>query len=299
MADEINLQDWIKAGKLTAEVRSYGASLIKKGASYKEITEKIEEKIKSLGAVPAFPPQMALNEVAAHFTLDPDEDIILNDELVCLDLGVSVNGAIGDSAISVDLSGKHQDLIDAAEDALQQAVKALQEGTFALGKIGGVIHDTIAKHGFKPIRNLSGHGLGINEIHLPPTVPNFDTGDTTELEPESFFAIEPFATNGAGIIYETENANIYSVIKKKPVRSPITRQVLKEIETYEGRPFATRLLAKKFPLFKVNFALKELLHAGAIQAHPPLIDKDKGMVSQAEHSIYLDKDRKVTILTKE
>lgn len=296
--NEINMEDWRKAGKIAAQVRDYGKSLIKKGASYKEVTEKIEKKIEELGAVPAFPPQMSMNETAAHFTVDPDEDITFEDQLVSLDVGVCVNGAIGDTAVTVDLSGKSSELVKASEDALNQAIRAIETGVLSLGRIGHIIEETIVSHGFKPIKNLSGHGLDEYEIHTTPTIPNFDTGDKTELEPNSFFAIEPFATDGAGIIYEADNANIYSLTEKKPVRSQITRAVLKEIEKYKGMPFTTRWLAKKFPIFKVNFAIKDLLNSKIIRAHPPLIDKDKGLVSQAEHSLYLDKDFKVLVLTR-
>jgi len=296
MSDYI-LDDWKKAGKIAAEVRDYGASLIKKGASFREITEKVEYRIKSLGAIPAFPPQMALNDTAAHFTVDPDEDIILSDEVVSLDVGVCINGSIGDTAVTVDLSGKNDELLKASEDALQEAIQLIRSGVLELGQIGKIIEDTIVSRGFKPVRNLSGHGLGIYEIHTIPTIPNFDTGDKTKLQPDTFFAIEPFASAGAGLIYEADEGNIFSVIGKKPVRSQITREVMKEIDTYKGLPFTTRWLVKKIPIFKVNFALKDLLNADIIRAHPPLIDKNHGLVSQAEHTFYLDENKQLFVLT--
>lgn len=296
--DPENLNDWIRAGKIAAEVRDYGSSLIKKKSSYLEVTQKVEKKIQDLGALPAFPPQMALNEVAAHFTVDPEEDIVLENQLVSLDVGVMIEGAIGDTAVTVDLSGKYAELIKAAEAALRDATKVMDSGVFSLGKIGRMIEETIVSYGYKPIRNLSGHGLARFEIHKAPTIPNFDTGDKTEIQENSFFAIEPFASTGAGLIYETDRANIYSVVAKKPIRSIITREVFKEIEKYKGTPFTTRWLAAKFPLFKVNFALKELLQSKCIHAHPPLIDKDKGMVAQAEHTFYRNQEGKIIVITE-
>ncbi len=293
-----NLEDWRKAGKIAAEVREYGASLIKKNASYVEIIEKVEKKILELGAKPAFPPQMAMNEVAAHFTVGPNEDIKLTDQLVSLDVGVHVNGAIGDTAITVDLSGKYGKLIEASEKALENAIKVLQQGDLKLGNVGKAIQETITSYGYSPVKNLSGHGLDIFDIHTEPTVPNYDTGDSTEIEKDTIFAIEPFATNGVGLIQDSGNATIFQMIQKKPVRSQITREILKEIETYEGLPFATRDLVKKFPLFKVNFALRELRQVGALHEHSPLVEKNKGFVSQAEHTIYVDKKGTVEILTK-
>ena len=150
-----------------------------------------------------------------------------------------------------------------------------------------MIKQTIESHGYIPIHNLSGHGLDIYNIHCAPSVPNFDNEDDTPLEKGMVIAIEPFATDGAGMIYETDRANLFSVVQKKPVRSPFARELLKEIESYNGLPFTTRWLARKIPLSKVNFALKELLNAGVIRSYPPLPDRNKGIVSQAEHTIYI------------
>jgi len=289
-----DIEKWRKASRIAAEALDYGKSLIKKDASYMEITEKIEKKIFDLGGKPAFPVQMSLNEVAAHFTLDPGEDIKFADQLVNLDIGVHVDGCIGDSALTVDLSGKHSDLVKASIDALNEAIKAVEQRA-TLGEIGKAIHDAIASYGFSPVRNLSGHGLSKYNVHDKPSIPNFDTGDKTELKP-GVYAIEPFATNGAGIIYESGTGNIFSLIQKKPVRSQMTRRILQEIESYNGLPFCARWLAKKFPLGQVKFALREMLKLEIIKEYPPLPDKNKGLVSQAEHTVLVDE--KVEVLTK-
>ena len=77
--------------------------------------------------------------------------------------------------------------------------------------------------------------------------------------------------------------------KKKPTRNQITREILKEIETYQGLPFAKRWLEKKFGS-KVNFAFRELRQLGCLKEFPPLVDEGKGLVSQAEHSVIVTKD---------
>ena len=123
---------------------------------------------------------------------------------------------------------------------------------------------------------------------------NFDTGDKTILEKGMVIAIEPFASTGAGVIYESSSANIFSVVNKKPVRNIITREILKEIEKYRNMPFTTRWLTRKFPEPKVNFALRELQHMNIIRSYPPLPDERKGYVSQAEHTIIVDDEPIVT-----
>jgi len=111
------------------------------------------------------------------------------------------------------------------------------------------------------------------------------------------FAIEPFASTGAGIVQDSGNATVFELSNKKPVRNPITRQVLKEIESYDNLPFTTRWLTRKFGS-KAKFALREMEQLGMLHSHPPLADKDKGMISQAEHSILIDDEGKVIVLTQ-
>ena len=289
--------DYIKAGRISAEALEYGKSLIKKGNSIFEATEKIEKKIFELGGRPAFPVQFSCDEVAAHFCVsDEDKNMAFGEQVVSLDLGVHVNGAIGDTAYTIDLSGKHSELVKAAQKALEEALKIVSVGT-ELRQIGKIIHDTIKSYGFNPVRNLSGHGLDLYNIHTSPTIPNIDNGDKTALKNGMAFAIEPFATAGAGIVAEKGHPTVFMLERKRPVRSPITREVIKEIETYDGLPFAEWWLTRKFGA-KAGFALRELNQLGMIHQFPPLVETSKGIVAQAEHSVLIDGEGKVVVLTK-
>jgi methionyl aminopeptidase len=289
------LDKWVTAGRIAAEALEYGRQEIKPGTKLLDVTERIEERIATLGGKCAFPVQISLNHIAAHYCAEPDDDTIFTDQLACLDVGVHIDGCIGDTACSVDLSGANSDLVKASREALNNAIKIIQIGA-TLGEIGKAIQETIQSYGFSPIKNLSGHGLGSYNIHDEPSVPNVATNDKTQLEKDQVIAIEPFATNGAGMIYEMDKANIFSQIDSKPVRSAIARQIMKDIEQYNGLPFTTRWLARKYPLFKVSFALKELLNLGVLKRYPPLPDRNKGLVSQAEHTVLVDD--KVRVLTE-
>jgi len=294
--DKEDIEKIKQAGKITAQVRDYGASLIKKDASMVEVLDKVEEKIKELGGKPAFPAQISCNHLAAHYCPEEDDKTKLTDQLVSLDVGVHVDGFIGDTAVTVDLSGKNEDLIKAAGEALDDALKILKVGT-TLGEIGKAIQNAIQKYNFAPVRNLSGHSLGKYEIHTKPSFPNFDNNDQTKVEKGMLFAIEPFASTGAGIVQNSGIATVFELKQKKPVRNPITRQVLKEIETYENLPFTTRWLTRKFGA-KAKFALKEMEQLDMLILHPPLADQNKGLVSQAEHTVLVDDDGNVIITTK-
>jgi methionyl aminopeptidase len=284
-----------KAGKIAAQVLEFGRGLIKKDVSLLEVCKKTEEKIFELGAKPAFPAQISCNHIAAHYCPDEDDKIVFSDQVACLDVGVHVDGFIGDNAVTVDLSGKNENLVKASREALENAIKTVKVGV-TLGEIGRAIQDTIQKYGFAPVRNLCGHGLGKYSQHTKPSIPNFGNGDNTKIKEGMVFAIEPFASTGAGIVQDSGIATVFSLENKKPARNAITRQALKEIEGYDNLPFTTRWLTKKFGV-KAKFALREMEQLGMLHSYAPLADKDKGIVSQAEHSILVDDDGNVVILT--
>lgn len=291
-------QDFIKAGSLAKEVRSYGKSLIVKNASYNETISKINEKISELGARPAFPPQIALNNVAAHFLPEPDEDIVFLDQVIKLDVGICYNGAIGDCAVTIDLSGKYQSLLDAAEAALLAAEQSVKVG-MPFNEIGKIIEHTISSYGLNPIRNLSGHGLGYYQIHTPPSVPNYNDRSTAVVKPGMTFAIEPFATNGKGLIRESGEPAIFSFVKKRPMRSSVTRLLLEKIRTYNGLPFALHdFMGGKLSLLEVKQGFRELLNDGVVAGYAPLVEEDKTMVAQAENSVLVDRNGQVFITTR-
>jgi methionyl aminopeptidase len=292
------IQDFIQAGQLAKEVRAYGKSLIIKGASYNDVISKINAKIVTLGAIAAFPPQISLNDVAAHFLPQPNEEIIFSDQVVKLDVGVCFNGAIGDCAITIDLSGKHQKLIDAAEAGLLAAEQSIKVGQ-PLRSIGKIIDDTICSYGYQPVRNLSGHGLGFYKIHMPPTIPNYDNRSTAVIKPGMTFAIEPFATNGRGLIYESGRPAIFSLIKSRPARTPATRFLMEKINAFNGLPFAVHhFVGETFSLGEVNEGLNVLLKTGVIAGYPPLVEEMHGMVAQAENSVLVDNDGNILITTR-
>lgn len=289
-----------KAGKIAAQALEYGKQLIKDGAVIVEICDKIEEKINALGGSPAFPVQISTNDTAAHSCPGLNDTKKFNGEIVKLDLGVCINGMIGDNAITVDLSGKYDGMIHAAEKARDEAIKLVikEFKTVSLAKIGELIEHTIMSLGFQPIRNLSGHGLGEYLVHIPPTIPNHDNGNNNLLT-EGVFAVEPFSTTGAGMVVDSEQEpNIFSFNRQGPIRGMFAREVQQFIEKeYKTLPFCTRWLARKFGEGKTRLALKELHRMGAIHGYPPLIEKSKAAVAQSEHTVLITD--KVEIITKE
>lgn len=295
---ESYIQDFLTAGSLAGQVRAYGKSLICKGASYNDVILKIREKIALLGAIPAFPPQIALNDVAAHFLPQPGQDIIFSNEVVKLDVGICFNGAIGDCAVTVDLSGKHQHLIDAAEAALLAAESIIKVG-LPVREIGKIIEETICSFGLQPVRNLCGHGLGFFKVHTAPLIPNYHDNSKAVIQPNMTFAIEPFATNGKGMIYEEGESTLFSLLSSRPTHSQPAQEVLSYIKGFKALPFCIHDLTQAgMSLMTAKLGLYELVQSNAVAAYPPLVEETHGMVAQAENSIFVDKKGKVTVTTR-
>jgi methionyl aminopeptidase len=288
--DQEIIDKYVRAGKIAAEALQYGKSLIKVGTKVIDVLDAVEEKILSDGGEIAFPAQISLNEAAAHSCSDLNDQIVLSEEhIIKLDVGVHIDGWIADNALTVDLTGKYSELVKASREALNNALEIIKPGV-TLGDIGRVIHETITSYGFSPVKNLSGHGLGEYCIHTKPSIPNYDNKNEKVLEEGNVIAIEPFASTGAGIVQESSPATVFTLINDSGVRDPITRKVLQKIKTYKGLPFAKRWLEREFGTPKTNFALRMLMKANCVQDHPPLIDQNRGMVSQAEHSVIVLKE---------
>jgi methionyl aminopeptidase len=286
MLTQEQIDDHVKAGKIAAEALQYGKSMIKPGGKVIEVLDKVEAKILELGGGIAFPAQISLNEFAAHSCSDINDKTVFDKQIVKLDVGAHVNGRIADNALTVGLSGEHEDLIKASREALDNVLKEIKIG-MTLSEIGKIVQETIESYGFKPVRNLSGHGLGNFNIHVSPSIPNFENGSNFKLEEGMVIAIEPFASSGAGMIKEKGEASVFTLRDDVNVRDPITRKVLGTIRKYKGLPFAKRWLEKEFGEKKTAFALRRLKFSGALTAHKPLADASSGMVSQAEHSVII------------
>ncbi len=291
------LKQHYEAGKIAAEALQHGKGLVKPGASVLQILEEVEKFIAQKNAEMAFPAQLSLNETAAHFCPTKETDVILNKQICKLDLGVHIDGFVSDNALTIDLSGQYSDLIKASNDALKNAVKIAVPGT-SLGQIGKTIQEVIESYGYKPVRNLSGHALGQWDLHVSPTIPNFDTKDLTELEENQVIAIEPFATNGMGMIHEVGHPTVFSIQEMRPVRIDFVRKIALETGKRNGLPFAEHWLEKKFSHAQAIFALKQFDALEILHKYPPLVEMGKGIVSQSEVSVIV-KDKPIIITPRE
>lgn len=283
------IENYRKAGKIASQVKVYAREIAKKGILLKDIADKIEAKILELGGKPAFPCNLSINEIAAHYTPNLQDETKASG-LLKIDIGVHVNGAIADTAISIDLENleENKKLIKAAEKALTKALETIRKN-IEINKIGEAIHKEITDLGFSPIRNLSGHELGEYLIHAGLTIPNYNNGNKTQIE-QGAYAIEPFSTTGAGIVQDGKPSGIYKLEERKAIRDNLARQILDFIEQeYKTLPFCERWIIKKFGNRALR-SLKLMEQAGILHHYPQLIEKEHGKVAQAEDSLLvLDK----------
>ncbi len=273
------LENYRKAGRILAKVCQEGRSKVDVDVPLIEVAEFVEGSIRKEGAEPAFPCNISRDREAAHYTPGPEDDSIFGESMTKLDIGVHVDGYIADAAITVDLSG-HPELVEASQAALSAAIELVTPGVNT-ADIGVAIEQAITGYGFKPVANLTGHGLERYSTHAEPIIPNKVLDKGVTLKEGDVIAIEPFATNGSGRISEASQTEIFGFSIRRPVRSPQARDLLKEIQKYTTLPFARRWLVGE----RIDYALMQLLRAGIIHSYPVLWEVEGALVSQAEHTV--------------
>jgi len=291
-SEDEDYQKYVQAGKIASEAVKYAKSIIKPGMPLLEIAEKIERKIEDLGAKPAFPINLSINEIAAHSTPGFNNAEIARD-LLKVDIGVHISGFIADTAFSLDLenSEENKNLISAAESALNSALNIVKVG-IKLKEIGKAIENTIKKSGFRPIVNLSGHSIDIYDLHAGMNIPNYDNSQEKTLE-SGTYAIEPFATLGSGSVRDGKPSGIYILEKSGNVRDSFAREVLQFIaEEYKNLPFCSRWIYKKFGS-RGLLALRRIEESKLIHHYHQLVEISGKKVAQAEHTVILTEKEKI------
>jgi len=289
------IQFYKKAGEINRKARDYAKKIIKPGISLLEIAEDIESFVRKQGGELAFPVNLSLNDVAAHYTPSVnDTTIFTENDLLKVDIGVHVNGYVSDSAFSISFNDEHKGLIKASEAALNNALKIIQP-ELEIREIGKTIQETIESFGFKPVVNLTGHSLERYNLHAGLSIPNVGIKSFNKIKEGQVIAIEPFATNGAGKIQDGKKVMIYAQVSNKSPRSAFGRKLLNEIGKHKGLPFATRWI-KSLKGMVLERTLNELVSQGILYDYPILREVGNGSVSQAEHTvIVLDKPIIITL----
>lgn len=258
---------YLEAGKIAAQVLHEAGSCIKEGVSLLEVAEYAESRIKDLGGNIAFPCNISINEIASHYTPDDDKPGFKKGDVVKLDIGVHIEGYIADTAKTVEVSTEnHTGLIRVSKEALDNAIMSIREGV-QTRTVGKVIEETITKHGFFPIKDLTGHSLEQYRLHAGISMPNYRSFFSQKIKKDMVFAIEPFATYGRGNI-RYGRPHIYAAGK---TGTKVHRDISERFGTL---PFARRWVPE--------ISIDDLK---GLREYSELIESSGAIVAQSEHTV--------------
>lgn len=288
--DEDEIEKFRSAGKILRETKAEMKRFVHEGMPIIEVCEKAENLIREKGGEPAFPCNVSINEIAAHYTSPPDDARIIPEEaIVKVDVGAHVDGYVADSEITVCFNPKYASMVETAEQALKTATESVHPGMFT-SKLGGIIERAVKARGFKPVSNLTGHQVGRYLVHAGTSLPNVSCISLSKIKLGRVYAIEPFVTlpNAAGKVENGEETTIFRFLKPKHLKNPYSKQLLKHIkESFRTLPFAERWLQGVVPKEHHNEAFRELLSAKCLMGYPVFIEASRKPVAQAEHTVLI------------
>ncbi len=285
---------YMKAGRIAATARDTAADHIKPGVSFSEIVDEIESIIKDNGDGIAFPTNISINHIAAHFTPPTDDRHVFHKgDVVKVDVGSHVDGYIADTAVTIEVETNEFDsLRQASSDALAEAIKLMKPGV-NLSNIGKKVEETIKEYGFKPIDNLTGHSLNRYNLHSGMSVPSIASRSFhRKPRKDDVIAVEPFATTGSGHVISGSGSHIYLLkngMNFRRLRDRRSRLMIKKLQHhFHSLPFASRWC--EGIISNVDRSLLWLEQKGMVHHFPQLIEQNNGMVSQKEHTLIITED---------
>ncbi|MBS7007754.1 methionyl aminopeptidase [Anaerostipes sp.] len=208
-----------ESGKINIAVLDYVAEHIREGMTTEEIDRLVYEKTEELGGVPAplgyegFPKSVctSINEQVCHGI--PSEDIVLQDgDIINVDVSTIYKGYFSDSSRMFcigNVSEEKRKLVDVTKKCVELGLEQVKPWGF-MGDMGQAVHDHAKENGYTVVREIGGHGVGL-EFHEEPFV-SYVTKKGTEmlLVPGMVFTIEPMVNMGTDEVY-TDGGDNWSV----------------------------------------------------------------------------------------
>jgi methionyl aminopeptidase len=273
-----DLARWRDAARIASRARELGLRRVVPGASRREVAEAIEAFIREQGAQPAFPVNLSRNSEAAHYTPSPDDRATFETgDLVKVDVGAHIDGAIADTADTIEVGGtrKYENLVLAAREGVRAGIARVRPGV-AVDDVSRAIAESIRSRGLKPIVDLTGHSIERYLLHAGKSIPNVPGHGSGTLEEGEIIAIEPFATNGVGSI---QNGPFGNILRFRRAPDPADATLSAMFERFRTLPFATRWAATPEEQEALRAARRTL------QAYPVFLERGGGWVAQAEHTV--------------
>ena len=296
--DEI--EKWRLAGEISGKVLKEVSSRVKKGAKLLKLCEEGEALIRKLGGKPAFPINISINDIAAHYTSPPfDTRVVGDNSFVKVDLGAHVDGYIGDTAVTVYVGKNNKlaaNIMKAAKLALQSAIDVAKDGV-RISELSSAIYKTAHDAGYGVLLDLNGHEIKRYTLHSGLTIPNspkifefMGIQRGPKLKEGMVIAIEPFLIMDKKDSETSPNlpmTYIYSLVPNRNSKDAVYQKLYR---AYRSLPFALRWIVKSRVSIKrvvdllIRLEKKKLLHS-----YPTLVEKNGRIVVQFEHTIYIKK----------
>ncbi|MDD3369416.1 MAG: methionyl aminopeptidase [Lachnospiraceae bacterium] len=203
-----------ESGKINIAVLDYVAEKIHIGMTTQEIDDLVAEKTKELGGIPAplhyegFPKSVctSINSQVCH-GIPSDEDILEDGDIINVDVSTIYKGYFSDSSRMFcmgNVSDENRKLVEVAKECVQKGLEAVKPWTF-LGDMGNAVHQHALANGYSIVREIGGHGVGI-EFHEEPWVSYCSKPGTEMLMvPGMVFTIEPMVNMGKPDIFVDES----------------------------------------------------------------------------------------------
>ncbi len=196
-------------GELIAEVRETLRTMVAPGVSTLELNAAAEKMMRDAGSIPTFIGYKPRGMVPFPFAIcaSPNEQVVhgfsketplVEGEIISLDMACTLEGFVGDTAITVpvgNVSDELKQLIRVTEECLEFGIEQCRPGK-RVGDIGSAIQHHAEKHGYGIVRDYTGHGIG-RRMHEAPQIPNHGRAGTKEKIRAGYcFAIEPMLNLG-------------------------------------------------------------------------------------------------------
>ncbi|MEY2412927.1 MAG: methionyl aminopeptidase [Acidobacteriaceae bacterium] len=195
-----------RSGHVVREVLDYLRDLVAPGMTTMDLEQAAEQKMKDLGAKPAFKGYYdypcvlctSINEEIVH-GIPSTKRLLKAGDIVSIDCGVVLDGYYGDAAITVPVNGaitpEVSKLLEVTEASLYKGIEQARIGN-AVGDLGAAVQEYVEANGFSVVREFVGHGIG-TKLHEEPQIPNFGSrGHGTRLREGMVLAIEPMVNFG-------------------------------------------------------------------------------------------------------
>jgi len=286
-----------KAGEIAKTTKEFIRPKIKIGAKVLEIIQEIENKILELEGKPAFPINVCINNIAAHYTSPVKDDTVIEDgDIVKIDFGVQIDGYCVDNAFTLSFNEDEslKNIVEAPEVAVKAAIMMIKPGA-KTNEIAQKIEEIVKGYGYRPIKELGGHKIEQWTLHGTKELPNIGSKHGEEIEENEIFAVEVFASTGEGTVHSSRNAHIYSInpsAGRVPLRSKVSKKILGVIsKEFKTLPFCERLIISELSgVAGISFGMRELLNAGKISKYPVLLEKKGVFIGQHEETVLVTKD---------